>query len=231
MIATTTNSRTRRHVFSARTRRNHNLEEQAQTLYKSWFVDFEPFKDGKFVESELGMIPKGWSVGTMGCLLEIKYGKDHKKLSDGLIPVYGSGGFMRYVDQSIYMGESVLIPRKGSLNNVMYVNEAFWTVDTMFYSIQVIPHTVKYCYHILSSLDLSMMNAGSAVPSMTTDILNSIKVLIPNECVLNSFDSMLSSLYLRMQNNDTENQKLVSARNSLLPKLMSGELNINELDC
>lgn len=111
---------------------NENLEQQAQALFKSWFVDFEPFKDGKFVDSELGMIPEGWKVGNLEELVEVKYGKDHKKLASGTIPVYGSGGIMRYVDQYLYNEESVLIPRKGSLNNVMYVNHPFWTVDTMF---------------------------------------------------------------------------------------------------
>ena len=67
-------------------------------------------------------------------VLDVCYGKDHKKLSNGDIPCYGSGGIMRRVNESLYSGESVLIPRKGTLNNVLYVNESFWTVDTMFYT-------------------------------------------------------------------------------------------------
>ena len=113
---------------------NENIEQQAEALFKSWFVDFEPFQDGKFVESELGMIPEGWKVGKLEEFITIKYGKDHKKLNDGNIPVYGSGGIMRYIDTHIYNKESVLIPRKGSLNNVMYIDEPFWSVDTMFYT-------------------------------------------------------------------------------------------------
>ena len=70
---------------------NADLEEMAQAIFKNWFVDFEPFKDGKFVDSELGMIPEGWKVGCLGDLITIKYGKDHKKLEDGTFPVYGSG--------------------------------------------------------------------------------------------------------------------------------------------
>jgi type I restriction enzyme S subunit len=141
---------------------NEQLEELAQALFKSWFVDFEPFKDGEFVESELGMIPEGWKVGTLGELIEIKYGKDHKKLDDGNIPVYGSGGIMRYVNKSLFTGESVLIPRKGTLNNVMYVNRDFWTVDTMFFSKMKVPNIAIFVYLFLSKKDLASMNSGSA---------------------------------------------------------------------
>ena len=131
-----------------------NLEAQAQALFKHWFVDFAPFKDGKFVESELGLIPEGWRVGRLSELIEVKYGKDHKKLLDGDIPVYGSGGLMRKVNKLLYEGESVLIPRKGTLNNVMYVNEAFWTVDTMFYSVPKLPNIVLFTYILLSKMHI-----------------------------------------------------------------------------
>ncbi len=76
-----------------------------------------------------------WKECALGDLLEIKYGKDHKELSKGNIPCFGSGGIMRYVDDNLYEDESILIPRKGSLNNVLYQDKPFWTVDTMFWSI------------------------------------------------------------------------------------------------
>lgn len=209
---------------------NENLEQQAQALFKSWFVDFEPFKNGEFVESEFGMIPKGWRVGTLDDLLEIKYGKDHKKLSDGKIPVYGSGGLMRRVDKSLYKGESVLIPRKGTLNNVMYVNEEFWTVDTMFYTIPKVEHIAFFCYLFLLGKDLASMNAGSAVPSMTTEILNSMPVVIPQNSIVNEFDNVISSYFRKIENNDNESRHLAELRDTLLPKLMSGELKVNEIE-
>ena len=208
---------------------NDNLEQQAQALFKSWFVDFEPFKGEKFVESQLGMIPKGWKVGTLSDLLDIRYGKDHKKLNDGNIPVYGSGGIMRLADRILYNGESVLIPRKGTLNNVLYVNRPFWTVDTMFYSIEKVPNVAKYCHLLLSKLDLASMNSGSAVPSMTTDILNKIQVIVANQDVFSSFNECISSLYLKAKINLDENKRLSETRDLLLPKLMSGKLIINDL--
>jgi len=208
---------------------NDNLEQQAQALFKSWFVDFEPFKGEKFVKSQLGMIPKGWKVGTLSDLLDIRYGKDHKKLNDGNIPVYGSGGIMRLADGILYNGESVLIPRKGTLNNVLYVNWPFWTVDTMFYSIEKVPNVAKYCHLLLSKLDLASMNSGSAVPSMTTDILNKIQVIVANQNVFSSFNECISSLYLKVKINLDENKRLSEARDLLLPKLMSGRLIIKDL--
>ena len=213
------------------TRINHNLEEQAQALYKSWFVDFEPFKGGKFVDSELGMIPEGWHVGTLSELVEVRYGKDHKMLNDGRIPVYGSGGLMRYADRALLKSESVLIPRKGTLNNVMYVSHPFWTVDTMFYTIGKTKHVIKYAHLFLLTQDLASMNAGSAVPSMTTDILNKLPVLIPTCEVLRDFDAIVSALYLEIGRDRAENASLASSRDSILPKLMSGAIDFNMLNC
>ena len=208
---------------------NHNLEEQAKAIFKSWFVDFEPFQDGTFVDSELGQIPAGWNVGTLKDMLEIRYGKDHKKLANGAIPVYGSGGLMRYAEKALFSGESVLIPRKGTLNNVMRVTGDFWTVDTMFYSVPKKAGAAKYTYHILSALDLASMNNGSAVPSMTTDILNAIKIVLPAENVLKEFERLTSFFWETIETNKMESQRLAQLRDALLPKLMSGELDISEV--
>lgn len=208
---------------------NENLEQQAQAMFKSWFVDFEPFKDEEFVESELGMIPKGWRTCKLGNLLEIKYGKDHKKLNDGLIPVYGSGGLMRKVERGLYEGESVLIPRKGTLNNVMYVNEKFWTVDTMFYTIPKTKNIVLFVFLFLSNKDLASMNSGSAVPSMTTEILNNMDIVIPYQVVIDNFNKLVYSLFTTIKHNQQESRCLSSLRDTLLPRLMSGELKVNDI--
>ena len=74
-----------------------------------------------------------WQLGRLSDLIAVRYGKNHKKLADGIYPVYGSGGIMRYAEKPLYDKESVLIPRKGTLNNVMYVNKPFWSVDTKFF--------------------------------------------------------------------------------------------------
>lgn len=117
----------------------------------------------------------------LGEIVDIKYGKDHKKLNAGRVPVYGTGGIMRYVDNYLYDGESVLIPRKGSLNNIYYVVGKFWTVDTIFWTIInkniVLP---KYLFYFLKRIDFEKLNVGSAVPSLTQKILNEIQIDVPS---------------------------------------------------
>lgn len=207
---------------------NADLEEMAQAIFKNWFVDFEPFKDGKFVDSELGMIPEGWKVGCLGDLITIKYGKDHKKLDDGTFPVYGSGGFMRFVNSWLYNGESVLIPRKGTLDNIMYVCEKFWTVDTMFFSVPKMDYVMKYVYNYIKRFDFSKMNEGTSVPSNTAARLNKMQILIPTHEVLEMYDETLCPIYNKRKMNDKESRTLSLLRDTLLPRLMSGELEVPE---
>lgn len=190
---------------------NDNLAQQAQVIYASTFiVNANP----------------SWEKGHLSDLITVKYGKDHKKLIDGNIPVYGSGGVMRYVERPLYTQESVLIPRKGTLNNVIYVNEPFWSVDTMFYTEMKMKNVAKFVYHFISNKDLSAMNAGSAVPSMTTDILNAMVVSIPDAKTLSFFESTTAPIYAQIRGNTVENKKLAEFRDTLLPKLISGEIGM-----
>lgn len=190
---------------------NDNLQQQAQAIYTSMFIN---------------SADPAWKQGHLSDLITVKYGKDHKKLSDGCYPVYGSGGIMRYVERPLYDKESVLIPRKGTLNNVIYVNQPFWSVDTMFYTEMRLPNVAKYVFHFIKSKDLASMNAGSAVPSMTTDILNAIEVAIPSAQDLKKFETLVSPLYRAVQKNNIQSAKLAELRDTLLPKLMSGELDV-----
>ena len=207
---------------------NADLEEMAQAIFKNWFVDFEPFKDGKFVDSELGMIPEGWKVGCLGDLITIKYGKDHKKLDDGTFPVYGSGGFMRFVNSWLYNGESVLIPRKGTLDNIMYVCEKFWTVDTMFFSVPKMDYVMKYVYNYIKRFDFSKMNEGTSVPSNTAARLNKMPILIPTHEILEMYDETFCPIYNKRKMKDKESRTLFLLRDTLLPRLMSGEIEVPE---
>lgn len=200
------------------------LEESAQRLYKEWFVDlrFPGHENVKIVDG----VPEGWRKAVVTDLLTIKYGKDHKKLDDGDIPVYGSGGIMRKVKPVLYSGESVLIPRKGSLNNILYVTGDFWTIDTMFYSIPKTENIAKYAYLFLKTLDMYSFNIGAAVPSMTTKILNGISVLYPSDNTLQLFEKQLKPLFDMRDVLNKQNETSQHARDRLLPKLMSGELEV-----
>ena len=186
--------------------------------------------DAEFTDFVSNQRDASWHDGTLNELVEIRYGKDHKKLAEGPYPVYGSGGFMRSVEKPLSSGESVLIPRKGSLNNVMYVDEKFWTVDTMFFTIPLKPGAAKYVYQYTKRLDFGTMNSGSAVPSMTTKILNSLVIPIPSDSALVSFNKKLQPFFDLFGKNEEENRRLVSLRDILLPKLMSGEIDVSKVD-
>lgn len=193
---------------------NDNLQQQAQAIYASMFID---------------NANPTWQQGHLSDLVTVRYGKDHKKLANGIYPVYGSGGIMRHVERPLYDKESVLIPRKGTLNNVIYVNQPFWSVDTMFYTEMRLPNVAKFVYHFVKAKDLASMNAGSAVPSMTTDILNAMEVAIPPVSVLEEFESLVAPMYRAIQENDAQSKKLADLRDILLPKLMSGEIDVSDV--
>lgn len=188
-----------------------NLEEQAQTIYENTFIT---------------NTQSSWKRGYLSDLIDVKYGKDHKKFSDGIYPVYGSGGIMRYIEKPLYSKESVLVPRKGTLNNVIYVNEPFWSVDTMFYTEMKRRHIAKFIFHFLKNKDLASLNAGSAVPSMTTNILNAMELPIPDDSTFLIFDNLVTPLYTKIQANEKQSLHLAQIRDTILPKLMSGEIEV-----
>lgn len=194
---------------------NENLEQQAQAIYCDMFIT---------------NVNPSWQLGRLSNLITVRYGKDHKKLADGIYPVYGSGGIMRYVEKPLYDKESVLIPRKGTLNNVMYVNKPFWSVDTMFFTEMKLPNVAKFVFHFVKSKNLASLNAGSAVPSMTTDILNAMELSIPDADTFYKFENIVAPLYQAMQQNTQESSKLAELRDSLLPRLMSGEIDVADID-
>ena len=201
------------------------LEEAAQRLYKEWFVDlhFPGHENTKIVDG----VPEGWRRGLLKELISVNYGKDHKKApDDGNIPVYGSGGLMRKCNKSLFSGEAVLIPRKGSLNNIMYVDETFWTVDTMFYATMKQPHTAVFVYFFVRAFDMYSMNIGAAVPSMTAKILDAMDVVIPDKETLEKFDKCAKMYFNKIKTLQGQNERLKTARDLLLPKLMSGEVEV-----
>ena len=134
-----------------------------------------------------------WKKTYLRDLIVIKNGKDHKKLKNGQYPVYGSGGIMRYADSYLYDQESVLLPRKGTLNNIQFVTEPFWTVDTCYYTVvnrdKVLPYFLYCC---LCKMDIQSLNTGSAVPSMTFEKYYSIEVPIPLLSTQHRIASILS---------------------------------------
>lgn len=185
---------------------NDNLMQQAEAIYRYLFIK--------------NASPK-WRTGSLDELVVVRYGKDHQKLADGSIPVYGSGGVMRFAERALYEHESVLIPRLGSLHNVIYVNHPFWSVNTMFYTEMKLCNVAKYVYFYLKSLNLVALNAGSAVPRITTEILKSLQIKIPSDSTLLMFESMVAPLFKTITHNNFENKKLQDIRDCLLIKFFS----------
>jgi type I restriction enzyme S subunit len=126
-----------------------------------------------FTEDEVRWVP-------MGELLRIRNGRDYKHLGKGNVPVFGSGGIMAYVDQHLTANPTVLIPRKGSLGNLYYVDQPVWTVDTIFYTeIDAENLQPKYLFHFLKTQDLAGMNQAGGVPSLTQSMLSKLVVPLP----------------------------------------------------
>lgn len=144
----------------------------------------------------------------LGELIEIHNGTTYKHLSKGDIPLYGSGGIMSYVDNYLYDGEAVLLPRKGTLDNIMYVNGKIWTVDTMYYATtdkRVDPYYL-YCY--LSILNLKHLDSGSALPSMTKSSYNDIIIQLPEIETQRRIAKVLSDLDAKIDLNNRINSEL-----------------------
>ena len=142
-------------------------------------------------------------------LLTIKNGKDHKQLKEGVYPVLGSGGVMRYVDTFLYDKPSVLLPRKGSLNNIQYSDKPFWTVDTLYYT-EVNEKKVNayYLYNYLKLLDLSNLDSGTGVPSMTFDSYYNLSVNLPSLEIQNKVASALFHIDEKISINRQINRNL-----------------------
>ena len=135
-------------------------------------------------------------------VVKIKNGKDWKHLGEGDIPIYGSGGIMGYVDTYSYDKPTVLIPRKGSITNIFYLEEPFWNVDTIYYTeidtTQILP---KYFYHFMKTVDLTKLDTGSSRPSLTQAILNEIPIFFPSikeqqriVSILDKFETLTNSI-------------------------------------
>ncbi|TDN41409.1 restriction endonuclease subunit S [Haemophilus haemolyticus] len=133
---------------------------------------------------------------------KIKNGKDWKHLGEGDIPIYGSGGIMGYVDTYSYDKPTVLIPRKGSITNIFYLEEPFWNVDTIYYTeintTQILP---KYFFHFMKTVDLAKLDTGSGRPSLTQAILNEIPIFVPSieeqqriVSILDKFETLTNSI-------------------------------------
>ena len=151
------------------------------------------------------------SVVKLKELIKINNGKDYKALGDGDIPVFGTGGLMTTVNDYLYDGESILLPRKGTLDNIMYINGKFWTVDTMYWS-EIFKEKVypKYLYCYLSLLDLSSRDSGSTLPSMTFNAYYDLDIVLLDEKIQKKIGDLYFEITNKIENNKKINAELES---------------------
>lgn len=212
------------------TRRIKILEEMAQAIYKEWFVNFRfpGHEKVKFVESELGKIPEGWEVKKLEEILELKYGKGLKKdkRSKGKYPVFGSGGIVDNHISYLVEGPGIIVGRKGNVGSVFLSINNFFPIDTVFYvNSKLSPY---YNYYLLKAQ--SFINTDAAVPGLNRAAALSKKIVFPTIHLIEKFADYLQEFYLEIDLLEIKNSNLRKTRDLLLPKLMSGEIDVEEMD-
>lgn len=221
---------------------NKNLEQQAHALFKSWFVDFEPFKDGKFVDSELGMIPEGWKVGNLLDIAKL-YDNLRKPLSSRdrssmakLYPYYGATSVMDYVDNYIFNGVYLLMGEDGSVVNengypyLQYVFGKFWPNNHSHVMQGKNGFTTEMLHCFLMKKNISGIVTGAVQAKISQQSMKKILLVIPNKNICEEFACIIAPIYANIRKIINENKILSQLRDTLLPKLMSGELKTNDFN-
>ncbi|CAB5662838.1 restriction endonuclease subunit S [Serratia marcescens] len=181
-------------------------------------------------ESELGEIPKRWDVKRIGDMIELAYGKALKSTDrqKGYVPVYGSGGITGYHNEALVPHGAIIVGRKGTVGSLYWEDKPFFPIDTTFYvKPKVLPMT--YCFYAMQTLGLDKMNTDAAVPGLNRENVYRLELVKPPTSVLNAFDGLIGQTRKAMRANEVASQSLAELRDSLLPKLLSGELAIDKM--
>ncbi|MFJ2999620.1 restriction endonuclease subunit S [Raoultella planticola] len=251
---------------------NQTLEQMSQTLFKSWFVDFDPVIDNaldagnpipealqsraelrqkvrnsvvlkqlptdiralfpaEFEETELGYVPKGWVTNRLENILELAYGKALKKTerTNGDYPVYGSGGVDGTHNEYLIKGPGIIVGRKGTVGSLHWENKDFYPIDTVFFVKPKEYYSLVYCYQLLKTLGLENMNTDAAVPGLNRNNAYRLEVVTPTQSIITKFTNIIQTIQHKMDSNHNETENLTALRDTLLPKLLSGELSLEDL--
>jgi type I restriction enzyme, S subunit len=230
-------------------RMNATLEAMARALFQSWFVDFDPVRaklDGRqpfgldsdtaalfpanFEESALGPIPQGWEAGRLDDVLTLQRGFDlpTPDRTHGKYPVMAASGPNGCHDKFMVRGPGVTTGRSGVLGRVFFIHGDFWPLNTSLWVKEFKRVSTAYSFHLLRGLDFEMFNAGSAVPTLNRNHVHNLPVVIPPKPIIEAFDSLVMPLMKRQKANEDQSHILATLRDTMLPKLLSGELQINE---
>jgi len=211
-------------------RRIKILEDMAQNLYREWFVSFRfPGHDKvKMVDSPLGMIPEGWNVHKYGDRLELLYGKALKAADrkGGAVPVYGSSGIVGYHDKALVQGPGIIVGRKGNVGSVHWSPTGFFPIDTVFYVSARVP--LHYLYFNLG--EQTFINTDAAVPGLNRNTALAKLFILPSEDVMSEFEEWVEPLCRSTELLRHRIGTLRRTRDLLLPKLISGQLDVSELN-
>ncbi|MBR0269543.1 MAG: restriction endonuclease subunit S [Prevotella sp.] len=225
---------------------NENLEQQAQALFKSWFVDFEPFKDGEFVESELGMIPNGWRVGNLNEIADITMGTSPSGTSyntegKGDVFYQGRAEFkFRFPQRNMFTTEakrfadvdSVLVSVRAPVGDINVAEERC-CIGRGLASVKSINKCNSFILYLLQSLKPifnSFNGEGTVFGCINKKAFEEIRIVIPLQNSISAFESIASSIDRQIKRNEQESRRLASLRDTLLPRLMSGEIRVDEIN-
>ena len=233
-------------------RMNATLEAMARALFQSWFVDFDPVRaklDGRppaaldpttaalfpdsFDETELGHVPHGWEVKTLGEVIELAYGKPLKAedRKNGPVCVYGANGPVGWHDEKLVSGPGIVVGRKGNPGVVTWAHGDFHPIDTTFYVEPIgVCRSLYFFYYALSLHNLANLSADSAVPGLNRNHAYMSKQVIPSQSVLAAFDSLIAPIFAAIHANQEQSRTLATLRDTLLPKLLSGELEVEPVN-
>lgn len=230
---------------------NATLEAIVQALFKSWFVDFDPvharargeqpagltpevaalFPDS-FEESALGLVPKGWAIGELQDLLVLQRGFDlpASARTPGAYPLIAASGPNGTHNVAMAKGPGVITGRSGVLGKVFLTLEDYWPLNTTLWVKEFKHATPCYAYELLRMLDFSSFNAGSAVPTLNRNHIHSLKYLLPSKALVREFESKAMVLHQRALANAKQAETLTTLRDTLLPRLISGQLRLPDAE-
>ena len=215
--------------ISVNTAINENLEQQAQAIFKSWFVDFEPFG---------GVMPEDWKITTLGEISEMSAGGDKPRNAteiptiENTVPIYSNGisneGLYGFTDKAKVVEESVTVSARGTIGYVCLRQTPYVPIVRL---ITIVPKTsiisAKYIYLQLKTMNIS--GTGTTQQQLTVPNFKSTEILTPNIAAINKFTSIVNPMFKKIKDNKIENQQLAELRDTLLPKLMNGEIDVSEV--
>lgn len=205
------------------------FEKLIRSNFEEWFINFK-FPNHEHVKFVDG-IPEGWEYNELIELFVLQRGFDlsNSKRILGDIPIYASTGIVGYHNENKVLEKTVITGRSGSLGEVMITNGPSWPLNTTLWVKEFKKFTPEMAYFTLKNLELESFNAGAAVPTLNRNDVHKVKILTPTKEIINEFSKLASQIFDQIHLLKLKNEKLVELKETLLPRLMSGELDVSKL--